>query len=387
MRVLTFTNLYPSAARPRHGIFVEHRVRRLVATGQVQSRVIAPVPWMLRDLPEYEDRYSIPVYYPRFLAIPKLTSWVNPLLMAMSAWPTVTALRRSGFDFDLIDAHFLYPDGAAAIFLGAWSGKPVVVTARGTDANDFTQYVVPRQWIKWVSRRAAELVTVSAGLKDALLKIGIAPDHVTVLRNGVDLEAFAPIPRERARHELGVSGPMLLSVGHLIPDKGHQFVIQALQSLPGKLVIAGDGPMRGELLALAQRCGVADRIIWAGTVSQAVLAKYYPAADATVLASRNEGMANVLIESLACGTPVIASNVGGNPEIVTAPAAGVLLKNRDAQSIVDAWHEVMKAPPSQTTVRQHAEQFGWAPTVQGLLRLFGTVTGSPAAAPAVVSGR
>ena len=386
MRVLTFTTLYPNSLQPRHGIFVEHRTRQLAMSGGAAVRVVAPVPWVpgawpvlgrygvLARVPRRETRYGIDVRYPRFGAIPKLSGWVNPVSMALGALPVIRRLRRESGDFDLIDAHFLYPDAAAAALLGAWLAKPVVATARGTDVNIFPRYRVPRAWIKWLARRAAALVTVSASLREGLLRLGVAPDSVLVLRNGVDLELFRPYDRATTRRELGVQRRMLLSVGHLLEDKGHQLAIQALAALPEvELVIAGDGPQRAQLQSLARRCGVADRVRWVGTLRQPELARYYSAADATVLASRLEGMPNVILESLACGTPVIASAVGGIPEVLNAPAAGTLLERLEAEAIVTAYRTMMRNPPQAAAVRRHAELFAWGPTTQGQLALFRSV--------------
>ncbi len=392
MRILTFTNLYPSTAQPRHGIFIEHRVRQLVASGEASVRVIAPVPWMpvagrlsaryaaLARVPATDVRDGVRVWYPRFLAVPGLTSWLNPLLMALSVLPLVRRLQRES-DFDLIDAHFFYPDGAAAVLLGQWLGKPVAVTARGTDINVFPNYLVPRRWIRWVARRAGALITVSASLRDALMRLGVERERVSVLRNGVDLELFAPVDREATRARLGLDGLVMISVGHLIPDKGHQFAIEALAQLPGaSLLLAGDGPMRAELAALAARLAVADRVRWLGTLSQQQLARHYAAADITLLVSKIEGMPNVLLESLACGTPVIATNVGGSGEIVNAPIAGTLIEERTGAAVADAVRKLQLAAHERAAVRRHAEQFGWGPTTQGLLSLFAGLAGRASAA-------
>lgn len=386
MRVLSFTTLYPNALQPRHGIFIEHRIRQLVLSGKAAVRVIAPVPWLpgawpvlgrhavLARVPRREVRDGIDVRHPRFLAIPKLTSWFNPLTMALGALPEIRRLRREGGDFDLIDAHFLFPDAAAAALLGMWLGKPVIATARGTDANVFPRYRVPRAWIKWLARHVAGLITVSASLREALLRLGIAPQSVSVLRNGVDLELFHPHERRAARQALQLRGPTLLSVGHLLEDKGHHLAIEALTELPDvELVIVGDGPQRGQLEATARRCGVAERVHWTGTLPQQGLARYYSAADATVLASRIEGMPNVVLESLACGTPVIATAVGGIPEILNVPEAGVLIERREAAAIAAAYRALMRSPPAAGDVRRHAEVFAWGPTTQGLLTLFSSV--------------
>jgi teichuronic acid biosynthesis glycosyltransferase TuaC len=225
------------------------------------------------------------------------------------------------------------------------------------------------------------LITVSAALRDALMRLGVARERVSVLRNGVDLDLFTPKDREATRNELRLDGPVMISVGHLIPDKGHQFVIEALPQLTGtSLLIAGDGPMRAQLEALAVRLGVAARIRWLGTLSQQQLARHYAAADITLLVSKIEGMPNVLLESLACGTPVVATNVGGNGEIVNAPVAGILIDERSPTAVVSAVGKLLQARHDRAAVRRHAEQFGWAPTTQGLLSLFASLAGRGTAA-------
>jgi glycosyltransferase involved in cell wall biosynthesis len=385
MRVLTFTNLYPSAAQPRHGIFIEHRMRQLVASGRASVRVVAPVPWMplarhwsarhaqLARVAPVEERHGITVLRPRFLAVPGLSSWLNPLSMALSAWPIVRKLLQQQ-DFDLIDAHFVFPDGAAALLLGRWLGKPVVVTARGTDINAFPRYAVPRRRIRWVTRQAHALVTVSAALRQRWLDVGAAPERVAVLRNGVDLSLFNAGDREAARAALGFTGPTLLSVGHLVADKGHHLVVDTLTLVPElTAVIIGEGRLHAELLQHARGVGVEARLHLVGNQSQTALARYYLAADATVLASKSEGMPNVLLESLACGTPVIATAVGGSAEVVSAAVAGELITERSGAAIAEAWGRLQPRIDRQA-VRRHAEQFGWAPTVTGLIQLFEQVT-------------
>lgn len=379
MQVLTFTNLYPSAAQPRHGIFIEHRVRQLVASGAASVRVVAPVPWVpraarrlagrygvLAGLPAAERQHDIEVWRPRFPAVPRLSGWCNPLSMALAALPLMRRLQQQR-DFDLIDAHFVYPDGAAAMLLATWLGKPIAVTARGTDINEFPRYRVPRAWIRWVLRRADALIGVSAALREAMLALGAPAERLDVLRNGVDLELFVP----EAGRPLDFSRPSWLSVGHLIPSKGHHLVIEALAGVSGaQLVIVGDGPEKPRLQQLALDLGVADRIRWTGTLQQPELARHYARADVTVLASAREGMPNVLLESLACGTPVIATKVGGCAEIITTPQAGVLMEHGDAAGVVAAYHRLVAQHPCREGARAHAERFAWAPTVERMAQLF-----------------
>jgi glycosyltransferase involved in cell wall biosynthesis len=234
---------------------------------------------------------------------------------------------------------------------------------------------LPGRWIRWAIARADALVAVSEGLKQGLVALGAPADKVTVLRNGVDLDAFQPpADRATARTALGVAGPVLVSVGALVERKGHQLTIEALCSLPGHtLLIAGEGPERAALAVLAARLGVADRVRLLGAVPHAELPRLYGAADAMVLASSREGWANVLLESMACGTPVVTSPAWGSREAVRAPAAGLVLDAATPAAIAAGVRQLLASPPSRAATRAYAEAFGWDETSAGQLALFRAV--------------
>ncbi len=389
LRVLTFSTLFPNAASPGWGIFVETRLRHLVASGRVESRVIAPVPWFPSTNPRFgqyaafaraprsEQRFGLQVEHPRYPVIPKVGMSVAPALLAAWSAPAVRRLFASGFDFDLIDAHYYYPDGVAAALLGEWFGRPVVITARGTDINLIPQHELPRRMIRWAARRAAASITVCQALKDEMAGIGVDTANVHVLRNGVDLVKFSPLVQAEARAALKLpSGRVALSVGYLIERKGHHLAIEAMARLPEwQLVIAGDGELAGELRALAARLGVASRVHFAGAVPQEQLATYYSAADVLILASSREGMANVLLESLACGTPVVATPLWGTPEVIAVPESGELMAERSAGSLVGALQRLAARLPERAATRAYAENFSWDNTTAGQLALFERVVG------------
>jgi glycosyltransferase involved in cell wall biosynthesis len=382
MKILTFSTLYPHAARPSHGIFVETRLRHLLASGKVESQVVAPVPWfpscndrfgeyaVHARAPREERRHGIQVLHPRYPLLPKLGMTLSPFLLAHAVRPVLERILRS-YPFDLIDAHYFYPDGVAAAMLGRHLGKPVVITARGTDVNLIPRYRLPRAMIRWAARRAAGIITVARALKDDLIRVGVPGEGIEVLRNGVDLQLFRPIEREATRRKLGFSRATLVSVGHLIPRKAHDLVIQALPRLPETdLVVIGDGPERAALDALARQSGVGDRVRFVGAVAQDELRDYYGAADVLVLASSREGWANVLLESMACGTPVVASRAGGSPEVVSAAEAGVLMEERTPQAVAEGVQRLLARYPDRTETRRYAEKFSWEETTRGQLRLF-----------------
>jgi glycosyltransferase involved in cell wall biosynthesis len=383
IRIVTFSTLYPNEVQDTHGIFVENRLRHLVGSNKVSARVVAPVPWFpfggamfgrygqLARAPLRESRFGIDIVHPRYPVLPKIGMNIAPLSLYAFVKPVLARLINDGWDFDLLDAHYVFPDGVAAVLLGRALGKPVTITARGTDINLIPRYPVPRRMIRWAAERADGLITVCAALKDELVRLGIPPERIRTLRNGVDLEIFKPIPPQQARGALAINGPVLASVGSLIERKGHDLVIRALEHLPKvTLLIAGQGPERAALARLAAALGVENRVRFLGGIPHERLREIYSAADALVLASSREGWPNVLLESMACGTPVIASNVWGAPEIIKSPEAGVLLPDRTASAIASAAGALLAAPPSREATRVYAQGFGWQETTAGQIDLF-----------------
>jgi teichuronic acid biosynthesis glycosyltransferase TuaC len=383
MKLLTFSTLFPNQQRPNHGIFVETRLRYLVASQQVQSRVVAPVPWFpfthprfglyatYAKVPRSEQRFGLDVTHPRYPVLPKMGMSAAPVLLANSLKSALGRIIDEGYDFDLIDAHYFYPDGVAAVMLGRYFNKPVVITARGTDINLVPQYRLPRRMIRWAADHAAGMITVCNALKDEMVALGIDGSRITPLRNGVNLELFQPGDRAALRAELGMDRFTLMSVGHLEPRKGHELVIQALPALPDvHLNIAGSGPDRKKLEDLAHTLKVQDRVRFLGPLPQAELKRWYGGADALVLASSREGWANVLLESMACGTPVVASNVWGTPEVVASPEAGILMRERTPHGVAEAVTALRASYPSHEATRRYAERFSWDDTTQGQIALF-----------------
>lgn len=383
LRLLTFSTLFPHAGRPNHGVFVENRLRHLISTGEARSTVVAPVPWFPSRAPRFGDwarhamadrvemRGGLEIHHPRYLLPPKVGMLAAPAALFAAGALTLRRLIAAGTAIDLIDAHYLYPDGVAAVALGRAFGKKVVMTARGSDVTQYPNFAAPRRMIKWAIDQSAALISVSEGLRQALIRLGAPPDKVTTLRNGVDLARFRPLEDRSLRGSWGAEGPVLLSVGHLIERKGHHLAIEALAALPGwTLVIVGEGPERGRLESLAARLGLSGRLILAGAQPHDRLAAYYSAADVLILASSREGWANVLLESMACGTPVVASNIPGNPEVVQEPAAGRVVAQNSAPCFAATIAALQAGRPSRAETRAYAEKFSWDATSAGQLAVF-----------------
>ena len=392
VRTLLFSTLYPSSARPLHGIFVETRLRELLRQPGVQARVVAPVPWfwstdarhgkhaVMARTPARETRNGIDVRHPRYLTIPKVGMTAAPLLLALGARSAVAAVQREGFEFDVIDAHYYYPDGVAAALLARWFHKPLVITARGTDVNLIPNYTLPRLWIQWAAQQASASIGVSAALVDRMRNLALAGDRLHVMRNGVDPERFAPQPQQAMRAELGLTGaPVVLTVGNLHQHKGQRLVLEAFAMLrashpQARLVIVGDGPDRAVLTRRAEALGLTDAVTLAGTVPNTDLARWYSAADVLVLASSREGWPNVLLEGMACGTPVVASAVGGIPEVVQSPEVGRLVAERTGPAFARAMMDLLAAKPDRERVRAYAKGFSWDHTSNDQLALFESLT-------------
>ncbi len=390
MKILTFTSLYPNAVNPQHGIFVETRLRKLVETGEVDARVIAPIPSFPVTFgpfaryaahaaaPAFETRHGIGIHHPRFLSIPRVGMRLTPSSMAIAARKLFRDIveRES---IDLVDAHYFYPDGVAAATLAAETGIPCVITGRGTDLNLFPEYPAARREILKAVDRAAACITVSDALRTRLINIGVPAGKVTTLRNGVDTEMFAPVSaadRDAIRRRHKLAGRTIIAVGNVAPEKGQMLIVDALRALPDvTLLLVGDGPDGERLESFVEDNDLAGRVRRLGRVPQSDLPGLYSAADASILASMREGWPNVLLESMACGTPVIAADVGAVREMVTVPAAGVVVTDRTPEAFAAAITGVLRSPPARADTRAHAEKFSWAETTRGQIDLFRRVLG------------
>lgn len=388
MRVLTVTSLYPNTAQPNHAVFVENRMRRVHETGEAEISVIAPTPWFPSKnkmfgpyavhaaVPKTETRFGIRIDHPRYAMIPKIGMQSQPILYLRALRRAAAKLIEETGPFDLIDAHYFYPDGVAASRLAAELGIPFTCTARGTDVNQIPMISdFGRQAVLDVARRASMSITVCEALRQELINLGADGSKVRTLRNGVDLENFHPptASREALKQKFGipVDAPLVVSVGGLVERKGHHLTIDAVAELDGvHLLIAGSGAEQSALEARIEGLGVADRVKLVGALPHQALADFFGAADLSVLASSREGWANVLLESMACGTPVVATSVWGTPEVVAVPEAGLLAMKRDAKTLKRQIRTLLDALPDRAATRLYAEKFSWDDTIEGVLDVF-----------------
>ena len=358
LRVLSIATLFPDAARPNFGLFVEKSLRALAAQPGIDLTIVAPVglpPFplslhkryrALRSLPRSEVWNGLTVHRPRFTLIPRVGARFNPAKVARAV---LSAVR--GQPFDVVDAQFFYPDGPAAMNVAATLGLPFSAKARGADISHFGHDPATRSQVIEAAAQAAGLLAVSEAMRGDMAEIGIDPAKIAVHYTGIDTARFHPGDRADARAALGMgSTPAILTVGALIPRKGQALVIEALPALPGvHYWLAGAGDEEGRYRALAQKLGVATRVHFMGSVANADLPRLYRAADAVVMPSVSEGLANAWVEALACGTPIVISDAGGAAELVTSPDAGRIVE-RTPGAIAAAVRSILTAPPAAPDV-------------------------------------
>jgi len=375
LRVLTFTALYPNKVNPLQGIFIHQRVKHLALRPGNSVEVIAPVPyfpaWMpgerwrkFSQIPREEVIEGVLIHHPRYPLLPGISMPVHGMLMYWASLSLAQHLHRKE-QFDCIDAHFVYPDGFAAVRLGRNLGLPAVVSARGSDINLYSSFRAIRPMLRWTLLHADGAIAVSDDLKNKIIALGIPESKIRVISNGVDAERFQPRDAKSARKQLGLpeEGSIAVSVGSLIESKGHHLLIAAIAELARsfpqlRLYILGEGAYRSTLEQLVREKKMQDRIFLFGTRPNEELSLWFSVADLSCLMSSREGWPNVVSEALACGTPVLATRAGGIPEIIISPDLGMLVE-RNVQSIVVGLERALTKPWNRAEIARHSRSRSW----------------------------
>ncbi len=351
MNILVFTSLWPNGGQPGFGVFVKNRIAAMARLDGVSVRVVAPIPYFPKRLrfsiaperwrrmaliPEREMIDGIETFHPRCLVTPKLGMSFYGRWMASGAEKLVRRLHAE-WPIDVVDAHYVYPDGYAATMLAGRLNIPVVITARGTDVNLFSRMPLIRPMLRKALMRAQGVIAVSDALKRRMIELGVEAEKIAVVRNGVDREIFYPRDREESRRRLGLDAQsqIILTIGALVPLKGIDRLIGAMalmRDTNAKLYVIGEGPERDALESRIAKHDLTDRVVLVGARPQMELADWYSAADLFCLASRREGCPNVVIEAMACGLPVVAADVGGVGELISKPNCGRLVSSPTAES-------------------------------------------------------
>jgi glycosyltransferase involved in cell wall biosynthesis len=389
-RVLVLSTLYPNSARPTFGGFVARSLEALAARGGWDVTVVNPIGLPPLALGPYAAlaravgdgwEHGVMVHRPRFTMAPRVGGRWNPTLIARRVLPLARQLHART-PFDLVDAQFFYPDGPAAAAIARALGLPLSIKARGADIHFWGARGYARRRMLDASNQAAGLLAVSEALKRDMVALGMPGEKIAIHPTGLDRAAFHPIPRASARAGLadfGIppDGALLVGVGALIPRKGHALTLRGLAALPGvRLALVGAGPEERELRALATELGLGDRVSFLGSIAHDRLPRLLAAADAMVLPSVSEGLANAWIEALGCGTPLVIADAGGAREVVTWPAAGRIVP-RDPSASAATVRELLAHPPSQREVARCAERFTWEANGAALAEHYDRILAKP----------
>lgn len=387
--VLALSTLYPNPVNPRFGTFVARSLEALAKRGDWRVTLVNPIglPPLalgryrpLADLPARAEEGGITVHRPHFTLIPRIGARRNAAAIARAVLPLVEQIHAET-PIDVLDAQFFFPDGPAAAAIARKTGLPLSIKARGSDISFWGEQAFARAQMLDAARAASGLLAVSRDLAGQMAAMGMAAGKITVHYTGLDRDRFRPLDHTQLRtqlsRELGFampdSAPLLACVGALIERKGQAIAIRALRDVPGaRLVLIGKGEDESLLRALAASEGVADRVFFAGSVDHDLMPLLLSAADVMVLPTVSEGLANAWVEALACGTPVVTSDVGGARELIACDTAGRLVE-RNPAAVAAGINAVLNAPPPREAVAALTEHFSWDANAAALAEHYETL--------------
>jgi teichuronic acid biosynthesis glycosyltransferase TuaC len=388
--VLVWSSLFPGPAQPQAGSFIRERMFRV--GHELPLTVISPQPWfplqgLIRrfrphfrpDQPASEQQAGIDVLRPRFFCVPGVLKFLDGVFMALAARRTVRRLKAQG-RVNVIDAHFGYPDGYAASLVARWEHLPFTITLRGTEPRHSRDLALRKRLLAGL-QAADRVFAVSASLKRVAVELGVPEATVLVVGNGVDSTRFQPMAKGDARRTLGLAAgaQVLVTVGGLVERKGFHRVIACMPELCRRfpdlhyLAVGSAGPegdyspnLRAQVAAL----GLGQRVHFLGALPPAEVQRAVAAADVMVLATSNEGWANVLLEALACAVPVVATDVGGNAEVISRADLGTIVPFGDHAALLSAIRDALQRDWDRASIRRYAEENDWSTRVPILVREF-----------------
>jgi len=405
MRVLVVSTMFPNRAQPVHAVFVRNRVARVAERCEV--RVLSPIPWFplagclqkyrhRRDIPRRDTLAGLSVEYPRFLSIPALFKPLDGFFLFLAVWFAARRIRKE-FDFDLIDAHLAYPDGFGCALLARLLKKPLTVTLRGHDVNDVPNYPVRRLQVRYALRTANRVIGVADALRRVAVDLGCPAERTVTISNGVDTALFEVRSQldARTRLDLPLDRRVVLSVGHLVERKGFHIIVEALalirrtdKEVPFLVIVGGPGE-EGDYSAVIEdrvrSLALQDDVRLAGAQLNETLCDWYNAADVFCLASSKEGWANVLLESLACGTPVVGTRVWGTPEVISSDEYGILV-DRDSEAIAVALSRALETDWNRERISTYARSQTWDRVADKVLENFRIALGAGSRSTKALAG-
>jgi glycosyltransferase involved in cell wall biosynthesis len=376
-KVLIITNLFADPFGPTRATFNQQQFGRL--SEEMDVTIMVPVSWVpfiKNPLAYWRLKREAQAKWPNadyviFWYIPGVARGAHSaflfLSLVLQRFPTLFLKR-----WDCMLGSWGFPDAVATMAIGKLTRTPVVVKVHGSDVNVFTQQWLHRVQIRWALDQARAVVSVSKALAVRMRDIGVRNEKVAVLYNGVDPQRFHPVDMmlARERHSLAADEEMILFIGNILATKGCGELMEAFCQVAARrpkatLVYVGDGPMKKHLQARAKEQGLAERVRFPGRVAHAQLYTWFSAASVFCLPSYAEGVPNVVLEAMACGTPVVATDVGGIGEILPE-FAGTLIPAKDAKALEQALEHALDGEWDRTRTVAHTASFDWTKNVRTL---------------------
>ena len=344
MKTLVITNLFPNRLNPEQAMFNKQQI---VALSKICSvKVVAPVPFLKylgKHLPSQETIDEIEVYHPSYFLIPKVLRFTYGFFYYLGIKSLIKQIQKT-FDFDCVFATWAYPDAYAAAKIAQELNKPLVVKVHGSDINILAQNPSRRAMIRWALQKASRVIAVSQPLKDKINKMNIAEENIVLIQNGVDTKIFFEQNKNRCREYLKLPAlqRFVIYVGNLEHIKGVDVLLQAMSYLPQDqhLYYIGEGSLKSSLIENAKASGWQERVHFLGRLAHADLPRWMSAADCLCLPSRQEGCPNVILEAMACNVAVVASRVGGVPDLVEDNINGFLVEPQNPKALAAAIQKV-----------------------------------------------
>jgi len=384
MNILAVSHLFPNAIQPTTGLFVKERIKFVAQ--QVNVQVVAPIPFFpvvhrLRSLHQikHEENYAgLHIFHPRYFGIPRCFKFLDGYFYYYSLNEFIGKYLNSN-PVDLFDFHWVYPDAFSGLKWAKRYSKKIVVTIRGNESISYFENSPRKKMTIQTLQAVDHVIAVSTELKNKVVqKYGVNEKNVTVIPNGIDADKFQHISRQRARRlcQLNPDSKYVLTVCRLSPEKGLQYLLQAIARLNQqnvKLIIVGDGPLKKKLQKLTDQLGITQQIFFVGAVSHSEIWKWYNASDVFCLPSLWEGCPNVIIESLACGTPVVATNVGGIPDLIPSPEYGRITVPGDEVSLSRLLNESLEYEWNRLKIAEFGIRNTWEHVANQVIDVFNRV--------------
>ena len=390
-KLIVFCSTFPDENQPHFGIFVRNRMFRYAQDGN-DVVVVSPRAWfpgqgIFRKLyphkrplcSNYEKQEGVEVFYPKYFSLPGLFKWADGFFMALFSLMRVLKLKKNGFN--VIDAHFAYPEGYAATLLGKWLNLPVSITLRGTIVSKSKEPALRKRIVKAVDS-ADQVISVTQDLVNVANSAGCDRSDFELVGNGVDTSIFFPDPdagsKLRESLEIPSDAKVIISVGGIIEHKGHHRVVEVMPKLIEKdtatyyLIVGGAslaGDYSSEIKATIERLNLSDKVFMLGSKKPDELRACLSASDVFVLPTRYEGWANVFLEAMACGLPVVTTNVGGNSEVISNADVGALVPFGDPEALAEAVMEYLDLDCSEA-VLSYSNSLSWDMRISKLKVLF-----------------